>query len=147
MSWDICIQDLPDGIVSVDDIPDDFVPRELGPREAIISAVQAAAPIVLNAQGRGCIELQGGSIEVNVGEEDPCARVSLLVRGDDSVLEHIVAIVDVLGGKALDPGSDSGMFDREKALQSLHAWRTYRDQAVQATAPKASKKSWWKVWG
>ena len=43
MSWDIYIQDLP-AVATIADVPDDFRPRTIGEREAIIAKVREAVP-------------------------------------------------------------------------------------------------------
>ena len=47
MSWDVLIQDLPEGVESVADIPDDFCPSTLGRRDALIAAIRAGSPLFL----------------------------------------------------------------------------------------------------
>lgn len=44
MSWDIFVQDLPSDTKTIEDIPDDFVPRPLGLRSDIIAAILNVAP-------------------------------------------------------------------------------------------------------
>ena len=44
MSWDIFVQDLPAGISSVDDIPDNFEPGPIGQRSEIIALLLALYP-------------------------------------------------------------------------------------------------------
>lgn len=44
MSWDILIQDVPVGVASVADIPDDFVPASIGLRADLIVAIREIAP-------------------------------------------------------------------------------------------------------
>lgn len=44
MSWDTFVQDLPPGIASISDIPDDFEPSPIGLRSDIIAKVSALYP-------------------------------------------------------------------------------------------------------
>jgi len=44
VSWDVFVQDLPPGIDSIADIPDDFRPASLGPREAIVAGILTVVP-------------------------------------------------------------------------------------------------------
>jgi hypothetical protein len=158
VSWDVYIQDLPDGVRSVSEIPDDFVPRALGPRDEIINRLKRAAPDITFVDAtQGRIDFTGGSIEVSVDEDDPCQCVALFVRGGDEAVGRVIAIVEALGGKALDAGSEDGVFDTARARESMTAWRGYRDQAVGETGPAAPtqesvrgrgarRRSWWKFW-
>lgn len=149
MSWDVYIQDLPDGVRSTSEIPDEFRPRPLGPREEIIEKLRRAAPDFRFADSKwGEIEFPGGSIEVGVGDEDPCEGVALFVRGDGEAVERVIAIVQALGGKALDTGNESGVFDAASAHESMAAWRKYRDQVVgdPRGGRRVKQKPWWKFW-
>ncbi len=39
MSWDIFVQDLPQDVHKIDEIPDDFKPKPIGRRADIIAAI------------------------------------------------------------------------------------------------------------
>lgn len=149
MSWDVYIQDLPDGVRFASEIPDDFKPRPLGPREGIIEKLRRAAPDFRFTDATcGVIEFSGGSIDVDVGDEDPCECVALFIRGGDEAVERVIAIVEALGGRALDTGNDGGIFDAASAHESMAAWRKYRDQVVgdPRDGQRVKRKPWWKFW-
>jgi hypothetical protein len=42
----------------------------------------------------------------------------------------VADILDRIGCRAIDPGSDTGFFNPETAAQSLAAWRVYRLRVV-----------------
>jgi hypothetical protein len=42
----------------------------------------------------------------------------------------VADVLERLGLRALDPGSNSGFFERDTAVASLTAWRNYRDQVL-----------------
>ena len=46
MSWDIYVQDVPENVVSVEDVPDDFMPRPIGKRSDIIARIKQVIPNV-----------------------------------------------------------------------------------------------------
>ena len=45
MSWDIFAMDLPPGVKSLDDIPDDYRPGSIGSGSAVIARIKAAIPV------------------------------------------------------------------------------------------------------
>src|SRR5258705_12355997 len=123
--------DLPRGIGSVADIPDDFKPSTIAPRSVIVEAIAAAAPGVdFSDPAWGFIEADEYSIEVNIREADPVDSFAFHVRGGDAAVAVIADILRRLDLRAVDPQSDSGLFDRATAADSLGRWRTFRDQAI-----------------
>lgn len=135
MSWDIFVQDLPD-VDDVSQIPDDFVPRPLGRRSDVIEAVRRAVPGAnFSDPAWGRIDGPGFSIEVNLGDSEELGSFALHVRGADMAAGVVADILDELGYRALDPQSDSGFFSRAHAVESLRAWRSYRDTVMRATPP------------
>ena len=114
MSWDVFVQDLPAGIESVGDIPDDFVPRDLGPRAAIVQAIQRAVPSIdFTDPTWGRIEGQGYAIEINIREDDPVRSFAFHVRGGDDAAEVVAEVLAALNLRAIDPQSDTGLFSRD----------------------------------
>lgn len=136
MSWDIFVQDLPSGIRSIKEIPADFKPRPIGSRAEIIKKILEACPDAdFSDPTWGVIEGSGYSIEVSIRAEEACMGFALHVRGGEVVTGVIAAILDRLDLRAIDPESDTGLFDCEAAEGSLRKWQAYRDQVV-ATANK-----------
>ena len=78
VSWDVFVQDLPDGIRSVRDIPDDFSPAPLGTSEDIVERIRAAVPDIdfsdQRYPGWGIIRRADYSVEVSVGDRIPGER-------------------------------------------------------------------------
>jgi hypothetical protein len=131
MSWDIFVQDLPSGINSVAEIPDDFMPSTIGPRRSIVEAITAATPdIDFSDPTWGRIEGVGYSIEVNIPDEDPVDSFAFHVRGGDLAVGVIADILERLRLRAIDPQSDTGLFEPGTAAASLRRWRAYRDQVT-----------------
>jgi hypothetical protein len=131
MSWDLFVQDIPDHVTSVAEIPDDFAPRPLGPRSTIIDAILHVAPFAdtsdpawVRIEGHGC------DIEVNLGDGDPVQGFAFHVRGSDASVGVVAAILARLGLRAFDPGLDTGIFDAATASASLEKWMAYRDHAL-----------------
>jgi hypothetical protein len=131
VSWDLFIQDLPKGINSIAEIPHDFVREPLGRRDELIARIKQLIPGAgLLRSVWGVINGPGYSVEVNIGEAEEVDSIALHVRGGDLVVGLIADLLDELKVGALDPQSDTGLFQRDEALGSLTRWRAYRDQVV-----------------
>jgi hypothetical protein len=131
MSWDIFVQDLPEDASTVQEIPDDFQPKPLMSRVALLSGIKEVIPQA-DVTDPSWIRVDGPgySIEINVGRDDPVLDFAFHVRGGDlasGVIAHVLEHFDL---RAIDPGSDTGMFDRDGAADSLRKWRAYRDQVA-----------------
>jgi len=113
MSWDIFVQDLPDDIQSVRDIPPDFVPKSLRlSRAALIELITRFAPEVdFSDPAWGVIDRDGLSIEVNLGHAEQVKSFAFHVRGGGDAVGLIAAILDKLQLRAIDPLSASGLFE------------------------------------
>ena len=131
MSYDIFVQDLPESANTVDEIPADFVPSPLGPRQLIIEKILDVVPMaVFSDPTWGTINSDDWSIEINIGEQDPCTSFAFHVRGGSEAIGAIAAILERLGFRALDT-SESGIFSADQAsIESFSKWRKYRMQVV-----------------
>jgi hypothetical protein len=118
MSRDIFVQDLPPGIVSVEDIPDDFVPQMLGvTRSQVIAAVRSVEPkcdvsdpswIIIEAPGEY-------HIEANLGASESLESFAFHVRGGREAEQLIRRILERLNLRALDSESEFGVFSPDGA--------------------------------
>lgn len=130
VSWDIAIMDLPADAKSLGDIPQDFVPRTLGPRAALISKILEIAPSAdFSDPTWGELTTPDFVVEFSMGREDPVASVMLHVRGGDVVVGFISALLQNLGLRAIDC-SEGAFFEPSTSAQSLAAWRDFRDRAI-----------------
>lgn len=120
MSWDVFVQQLPEGVRHVADIPDDFVPGALGTRREIVAGIRDVFPKVdFSDPEWGRVERRGFSIEVNMGADDPVMSFALHIRGDRSAAAAVAALLDRLGFPATDPQSPTGIFDADSAVESI----------------------------
>ena len=114
MSRDIFIQDIPQGISSVDEIPDDWEPQPLPFGQAeVVQAVRDLAPEVDTTDPRWLhVRLPGVDVEVNVTDESPLKSFALHVRATDRLAADtwVSQLLDRLGARAFDPESESGIF-------------------------------------
>ena len=130
MSWDIFVQELPEGIRSVEEIPEDFRPGVIGKRSEIIRTICDAAPGAdFSNSTWGVIDGPGYAIEVNIDEEEDCTGFCLHVRGGEEAVTVVDRIMERLGMRALNPGSEGGLYEGgQKAIESFRQWAGYRDQ-------------------
>lgn len=128
MSWDIFVMSLPAGIKSIDDIPDDYVGAPLGRRADIIARISALYPASDFADPSwGTLELADCAIEFSLGASEEVQSFAMHLRGGDPGPDIVAHILAELGMRALDPSSDSGLFEPAPAArnQSFERWRSF----------------------
>lgn len=132
MSFDIFVQDIPAAAKSVDEIPEDFVPKPIGARSAVVASISEVAPEVkFSSPEWGTIDGEGYSIEVNLGLDDPVTGFACHLYGDERGLFLIAAILDELGVRAFAPGTESGLFEVDRTSEAFLRWREYRNQVAE----------------
>jgi len=131
MSWDIFVQDLPPNVRTIRDIPDHFTPAPLGARSALIQGIRAIAPSAdFTDPAWGRFDTPTFSVEFNLGDDELVRSFTLHVRGDDAAA-FVADLLAQLGYRALDPQSDSGLFEPGRVVEaSMRRWREYRDRVV-----------------
>lgn len=120
MSRDIFVQDLPDRIASVGEIPDEWRPSPLSfGHDDVVAAVLAAAPNAVDVGDPEWlnVELPGVSIEVDVRDEAPLTSFAFHIRASDRAEADafVGSVLGRLGARALDPESDTGLFSAPAA--------------------------------
>jgi hypothetical protein len=131
MSWDIFVQDFPDGARSLDEIPDDFTPASIGKRSAIVEQIKAVAPNAnFSNPTWGTIEGEDWSIEVNIGPEEDCRNFAFHVRGEDAAVGVIATILQRLNLRAVDSESGGFFAAGPEAIEAFRRWRSYSDQVT-----------------
>ncbi len=112
MGYDIYVQDLPRGIASVSEIPDDFVPKPLGLRSSVIGTILGIAPHANFADPAWGVILKDSiyHIEVNLGDAEELDSFAFHIAGGGEAIELVSNILSALGLRALDPQSESGLF-------------------------------------
>ncbi|MDQ4055721.1 MAG: hypothetical protein M3237_23930 [Actinomycetota bacterium] len=114
MSRDIFVQDIPDDVSKVEEIPDDWMPEPLpfGSVE-VIEAVRELVPDADTSDPEWLhISLPGVDVEVNLRNESPLSSFALHVRAADQAAADalIRRLLARLGVRAFDPDSESGIF-------------------------------------
>ena len=117
MSRDIFVQDLPPTITSVAQIPNDFEPRSIGSRSQIIAVIGSVVPKADCSDPSWVVidESPVFHIEVNLGETENLAGFAFHVSGGAEADRVVSRILDALHLRALDPASDSGLFESPHA--------------------------------
>jgi hypothetical protein len=114
VSRDIFVQDIPDGISSVDEIPNDWQPEPLPFGHAeVVEAIRELAPETDTSNREWMhVALPGVDVEVNLKDESPLESFALHVRAADSGAADafVGRLLARLGARAFDPESDGGIF-------------------------------------
>jgi hypothetical protein len=133
MSWDIFVMNLPPGIKSIDDIPDDYVGPPLGRRSDIVARISSLYPACdFTDPSWGTLELADCAIEFSLGASEEVQSFALHVRGGEPAPDIVAHILAELGMRALDPSSDTGLFEPAPGArsQSFERWRSFRSHAA-----------------
>lgn len=122
---------MPRDVKSVSEIPGNFKPAPIGKRSEIIDKIKEVVPAAdFTDPSWGCIEDDGWSVEVNIGDAEECRGFAFHVRGDDAAVGVIAAILQHLNLRALDAQTGDFFVAGEEAIESFHKWRAYRDQVI-----------------
>ncbi len=104
MSWDIYIQDLP-AVASITDVPEDFRPRPIGEREALIALVREAVPFT-DLVDPDWLFIKANGIDVSIQlhmEDDEQVRFMVAhIHGGEQSAACIGALLRHLGLRAHD---------------------------------------------
>ena len=96
MSWDVIIMRVPDGVLSMEDMPDQPT-SPLGPSSDVISKLKSVFPSVdFSDPAWGILDGKDFSIEFNIGKEEPIGSMMLHVRGSEASLAAIQQICQAL---------------------------------------------------
>ncbi|MCZ2525934.1 DUF4253 domain-containing protein [Streptomyces sp. HB2AG] len=130
MSWDVLLLHLPDGISPAQEVPEDYAPPPLGPRQEILAAVGRAVPEAdLSDPTWGELLGPGWSMELNIGSKDPVDSIMLHIRGSgDDVLAPVFRLAEALRCKVLDCAE--GHLLTPCQTSSWHAFQQFRDRVV-----------------
>ena len=130
MSWDLFIMNFPATARKVADITEDFKPAPLGRRAELIAQIRELIPAAdFSDPSWGDYDGDGFSIEFNMGPEEICQDIMLIVRGGGNPTPLIGALLDRLQFRGIDCQT-SEFFDVEAARASFGTWQRWRDQAI-----------------
>lgn len=133
MSWDIILLRFPESIQTTADLEAQTEPlpelplcsvEEFHERSArTFPGVDWTDPIWGSWRG------DEGSVEFNVGRDDPIPLATLHVRARTPIVARILALSDAAGWKALDTESGNLLTDQTDT-RGLENWRTLRDSTI-----------------
>jgi hypothetical protein len=116
---------------SIADIPEDECPNPLGTALAVRDAISSAFPDTNWTDPTwGVFDAPSGSIEFNVGVDDPIQGIMLHIRASEEVVPLIVKLCRKEGWQPLD--ISGGCFLEKAAIPEagLQAWQQYRDRVI-----------------
>ena len=133
MSWDVSIIKLAVTYRDVGDIPNDETPLDLGSRSHVHQCVLAVFPGTDWADPSwGIWGSRAGSIEFNLGRDEPAKGMMLHVRASGEVVPGIVRLCLENGWQGIDCSSGEFIEQSADPTRSLELWSAYRDQIVRA---------------
>jgi hypothetical protein len=140
MSWELLILGWPAEFETLDDLPKDYEPRPLGSIAEIVASLSAGVPeIDLSDPTWGFLRGDDWSIELSIGNSDPCQSIMLHVRGGDGAIGGIAAILKAIGFQAYDIQAGKAFKPGARSEASFAAWRDYRALAAKSLDNLISK--------
>jgi hypothetical protein len=131
MSWDISIMKFSRVHQSIAEIPENDKPLKLGSRASVHERVLLEFPGTNWADPAwGIWESAAGSIEFNLGKDDPADGMMLHVRASSEVVVSIVRLCHENGWQGIDCSSGDFIEQSNEPTRGLESWATYRDQVV-----------------
>lgn len=127
MSYDVFVMKFAEVYSDPSAIPETAKPQVLGTASDIRAAIDDVFSGVNWADPAwGDWESDLGSIEFNIGADDPVGDMALHIRAEDAVMAAVVALCRNNGWQAMD-GEDGFIEQRVQPAERLNAWRAYRD--------------------
>ena len=131
MSWDVSIQRFGRPYSSVEEIPEDETCLPLGTSAEVQNAISSAFPGTdWTDPAWGIYDSPAGSIEFNMGNDEPNTGFMLHVRASATVVPTIVNLCLSNHWQAIDCSSGEFLEQSSDPASGLIAWAAYRDQIV-----------------
>ncbi len=131
MSWDVSLYHFSKIYTSIAQIPQDEQPLVLGSRREIHVAVLASFPGTdWTDPVWGIFDAPYGSVEFNIGKEEPVASIGLHIRASSEIIDHILHLCAAQKWQAIDLSDGSFLEQVDQPSKNLVAWQAYRDQIV-----------------
>jgi hypothetical protein len=130
MSWDVFVYRFPSHCKDQDDIPQDWVPEDIGTVADVRAALYAAIPdITFDADGWGLGQGQGFTVDVAPlgADDEPINGFTLMFRGGGDAPLLAMAIAERLGARAMGSGE---FLEPGTTGTALADWHRYRDQTL-----------------
>ena len=131
MSWDVSLYKFSRTYASLEEIPNDEQPLSLGTREEVQHAISSVfANTDWSDPVWGIFDSPIGSIEFNIGKNDPVQSLGLHVRASEAIVGAILKLCSTQHWQAIDL-TDGSLLDQSRSPEEgLKQWQRYRDQVV-----------------
>ena len=137
MSWDVSIMRFDRSYDRIEDMPKEARPLPLGPRKSVQEAVLRVFPGTdWRDPAWGRWESAFGSIEFNLGADEPADSMMLHVRAGPEVGAAIVSLCLDNGWQGIDCSMGDFLEKRADATAGIKAWRAYRDRVIEGAADR-----------
>jgi len=131
MSWDISIIKFSQAYTTVEAIPDDEKPLDIGVLPRVHAAVSQHFPGTdWNDPLWGIFDSPFGSIEFNVGSDNPVKSMMLHVRASKRILAPIIALCCSQEWSALDCSTGGFLEHADDPAAGIEGWRAFRDRVI-----------------
>ncbi|ANH67022.1 hypothetical protein [Mitsuaria sp. 7] len=131
MAWDVSLFKFSQRYRTLEEIPHDERLSDLGSLKEVQGAVTAVFPETDWTDPHwGIFDSVLGSIEFNVGTDDPVQSLGLHVRAGDAVVDGILLLCEQMDCQAIDVGDGSFLEQSDDPARGLQKWRAYRDQIL-----------------
>ena len=131
MSWDVSIHKFSRIYRSIEEISQDETPLSLGPRAFVHAQVQVQFPGTdWSDPAWGIWSSPDGSIEFNLGRDEPSPGLMLHVRANANVIPAIVQLCLQNGWQGIDCSSGEFVEQSDDPAHGLVSWMAYRDQVI-----------------
>jgi hypothetical protein len=104
MGWDVLFQDLPAGVRTIAEVPEDFRPKMLGRRHELLRRIARALPEVdFSDPAWGVLDGSDFSVEINIGASAVTDAIMLHVHGQGGgAIEAVRRIARAIERPAID---------------------------------------------
>jgi len=126
MSWEVIIYNFEgDPPVSMDDLPEDYIPPSLGDSEEVREKLSASLPdIDWSEPSAGLLEGDGWTMEFNIRESEEVERIVLHIRGSGNPIQSICRFCLENEWEALDCATGEFI---NLANPSPESWKEFQD--------------------
>jgi hypothetical protein len=131
MSWDITIQRFSKEYASIAEIPDNEQCVPLGSSAEVCAAINRFFPAVdWSDPAWGVFESDNGSVEFNMGTDEPNNGFMMHVRASNAIVPIIVAMCQFEHWQALDCSEGGFLEKSSEPTVGLENWTAYCNQVA-----------------
>ncbi|MDH5630057.1 MAG: hypothetical protein OEY96_07865 [Gammaproteobacteria bacterium] len=131
MSWDVSIINFSRDYSSTEEIPDNEQPLPLGRLADIHAAILEHFPDTdLRDPTWGTYDCKFGSIEFNIGTEDPVDSMMLHVRASNEIVPPIIEMCRRNNWSGLDCSNGEFLEKSNNPSSGIEVWRKYFNKVI-----------------